>query len=176
MLNNQQAPAQLWDQAADDETRQKLFDALIASLTEKQTLLYGEIEALENLKTELSEIPDEEDSDDDDDVVVSSSSASVINLPQSVSNRLYHATPRSNLPSIESNGLLTMQRQHVFFWEDEQEAINVASRHGDPDIVVIAVDRDELESIGLTPEQEDFGYGPQWCVRGNVPAQYLVFP
>lgn len=175
LLTNQSAPAQLWDTAADDNQRQKLYQALIEGFSLKQTQLYDEIASLDALKTELNQIPDEEEDDEDDD----DGGLSVINVASNNDSNvttLYHATPRANLPSIEQTGLLTMQRQHVFFWEDEQEAINVAARHGDPDIAVIQVDKSELENAGYTVEQQDFGYGPQWCVRGNVPADYLVFP
>jgi len=172
LLQNQQAPAQLWDTATDDEQRQKFFDSLIASLSLKQSQLYEEIASLDALSTELSQIPDEEDEGDEDD---DDDNDNNDNNDNEVTT-LYHATSRVNIASIETTGLLAMHRQHVFFWEDENEAINVAVRHGDPDIAVIKVDKNELENSGYEVVQKNFGYGPQWCVRGNVPAQYLVFP
>lgn len=178
VLSNQNAPAVMWDTAEDDDQRGILFLALQRALTEKQTQLQDEISSLDTLKAELSQIPDEEDDEEDgDDIPVSNDTDDSVAVSSNDESDtiLYHASLKENEESILENGLLTMNRQHVYFWEDFDEAVNVARRFNEnADVSIFEVSRQELEEAGFEVRQKDFGYGPQWCVKGNVPAQYIA--
>jgi len=184
IFDNQQSPAFIWDNVSSDEIRQKLYETIYLAIDKKIDLLRKEVGIHEALCTELLNITDDEDNgissidtydnyDDDSDPVVLNVQQvnSMLNLPN---KKLYHATARVNVASILANGLQSGKRKYVYLFDDQAEAINVAQRHGDPDIVVISVDKEELEYDKINVEQRDFGYGSQWCVKGSIPPKYLI--
>jgi putative RNA 2'-phosphotransferase len=53
-----------------------------------------------------------------------------------VPDNLYHGTSESNIESIKKQGLKPMNRQEVHLTDDKQEAIKIASRHSNNNILL----------------------------------------
>ncbi|MBV9791792.1 MAG: RNA 2'-phosphotransferase [Chloroflexi bacterium] len=80
---------------------------------------------------------------------------------------LYHGTIERNLPAIQADGLLKMQRHHVHLSADLETATKVGARRGRP--VILVVDAAAMEQAGFTFYRSGNGV---WLVD-HVPPQYL---
>jgi putative RNA 2'-phosphotransferase len=83
---------------------------------------------------------------------------------------LYHGTATRFLDSIKSNGLFSGDRQHVHLSADEQTAISVGRRHGQP--MVLVVYAGEMAQQGYRFYQSA---NEVWLTE-KVPVEYIQFP
>ena len=81
---------------------------------------------------------------------------------------LYHGTATRFLESIEQQGLLAGQRQHVHLSEDMQTAIAVGQRYGKP--VVLTIDVLQMHQQGFKFYQSDNGV---WLTE-KVPTEFIL--
>jgi putative RNA 2'-phosphotransferase len=83
---------------------------------------------------------------------------------------LYHGTVEKFLPSIQTEGLKKMGRQHVHLSVDEGTAVKVGSRRGKP--VVLTIQSKSMHEAGFTFFLSDNGV---WLTE-TVPPDYIIFP
>lgn len=81
---------------------------------------------------------------------------------------LYHGTGRKYVPSIDQQGLLPKSRQYVHLSTDEDTAVKVGSRHGEP--IVYRVQAGRMSADGYAFFKSANGV---WLTK-NVPAKYLA--
>jgi putative RNA 2'-phosphotransferase len=86
-------------------------------------------------------------------------------LPKDV---LFHGTVAKFLPSIWERGLLAGSRQHVHLAETREAAVSVASRRGQP--VILLVDALRLTQDGAPLHRSSSGV---WLIE-HVPPTYLA--
>ncbi len=80
---------------------------------------------------------------------------------------LYHGTARTSLSSITGNGLGPGARQYVHLVEDEETALQVGGRHGEP--VVLTVKAQTMYENGFKFYKTASGI---WLTK-EVPAEYI---
>ena len=195
VIENNTASARLWD-TAHDTYLEVYWDSLGRVINNKISQLEKEIYVLESIDDivvstgpdDLNQVidndpvidpantdmddgsifndPDEYDDEDDDD----DGSPAVFAPPV-----LYHATPTDNVNDIMTDGLKSMQRQNVYLWETKEKALEVADRHGTPDIAMLEVNVKAFEASGGLLNYHDFGHGDgmQWFTP-DVPSVYLT--
>ena len=83
---------------------------------------------------------------------------------------LYHGTAIRHLPSIEKQGILPRNRNHVHLSPDRRTAINVGQRHGKP--IVLSVQTGRMHRRGFEFYRSVNGV---W-LTDSVPVAYLTFP
>lgn len=81
---------------------------------------------------------------------------------------LFHGTADRFMPSILSEGLKKMSRQHVHLSADKITAINVGSRHGNP--IVLEINTAQMYADGYLFYLSENGV---W-LTGHVPVQYIT--
>lgn len=82
---------------------------------------------------------------------------------------LFHGTVEKFISEIKSKGLLKMSRQHVHLSKDEETAIKVGSRRGNP--IILIVDCVKMHQDGFKFYQSENGV---W-LTDEVPANYIKF-
>ncbi len=90
--------------------------------------------------------------------------------PQIPPPHLYHGTATRFVDSIRQQGLLARGREHVHLSADEETAVRVGKRHGNP--VVLRVQAEIMHAAGVPFYRSANGV---WLVA-HVPPHYLVFP
>lgn len=88
-------------------------------------------------------------------------------VPQQPPALLYHGTAISNAASIDGQGILKQQRQHVHLSSDIATATQVGSRHGKPYIFTVAAA--DMHRDGFVFYRSENGV---W-LTDSVPPQYL---
>ncbi len=83
---------------------------------------------------------------------------------------LYHGTVRRNRSSIEENGLLKQQRQHVHLSADRETAQLVGQRYGKP--VILEITAQQMQKDGYAFFRSENGV---W-LTDQVPPAYIVWP
>lgn len=83
---------------------------------------------------------------------------------------LYHGTVEAALPFIRKDGLSRMQRHHVHLSKDQETAIKVGSRRGEP--IVLRIEAKRMHEVG---HQFFISENGVWLTT-HVPARYIVFP
>jgi putative RNA 2'-phosphotransferase len=81
---------------------------------------------------------------------------------------LYHGTATRFLESIKEKGLLAGDRQHVHLSANQEVAVSVGARHGQP--IVITVNAEQMAKDGLLFYVSDNGV---WLTE-KVPVGYLM--
>jgi putative RNA 2'-phosphotransferase len=82
---------------------------------------------------------------------------------------LYHGTATRFLDSIKDQGLLKRERHHVHLSGDEETAVKVGSRHGEP--LVLIIESERMHNDGFHFYKSENGV---WLTN-HVPAQYIRF-
>lgn len=90
--------------------------------------------------------------------------------PQIPPPHLYHGTATRFLHSIRQQGLLARGRDHVHLSADEETALRVGQRHGNP--VVLRVQAEVMHQAGVPFYRSANGV---WLVA-QVPPPYIIFP
>lgn len=194
VLSNVDSPAKMWDETSI-EGREILWDSLRLCLRDEQKNLMSkqkEIQETEdwmclhngNLNRVVDDYEDDTEDDSNDDENTDTDPTSSIpgwnvNLDDDDDDEdypefLYHGTPTINVDEILRDGLLPMNRKHVFLWESESKAKEVAERHGSQDISILKVNVEEFIEDGYVILTKDFGHGDgkQYFVT-TVPPDYL---
>ena len=83
---------------------------------------------------------------------------------------LYHGTAQKNLESIQKEGLKSRSRLHVHLSKDEETAILVGQRHGEP--IILEIDCHQMLAQGHTFYLSENGV---WLTN-QVPATFIRFP
>jgi putative RNA 2'-phosphotransferase len=81
---------------------------------------------------------------------------------------LYHGTSEDAVPSIMSDGLKPMSRQHVHLTDDEDEAQNVGGRHS-KDVVLLIVNTVDMMNDGIDIVKR----GKMVYTCDKVPSKYI---
>ena len=80
---------------------------------------------------------------------------------------LYHGTSQKYIDSIEKQGLISKSRLYVHLSKDEETAINVGKRHGNP--VVLIINSRQMFEDGFSFYKSVNGV---WLTK-EVPIKYL---
>jgi putative RNA 2'-phosphotransferase len=83
---------------------------------------------------------------------------------------LFHGTATRFLPSIREQGLTRQTRLHVHLSQDQQTAVQVGRRHGQP--AVLRIDAARMHEHGRPFYLSDNGV---WLTE-SVPSEYIQFP
>ena len=83
---------------------------------------------------------------------------------------LFHGTAKRFLAGIRDRGLTSRGRQHVHLSPDEETALRVGRRHGEP--VVLRIRSGEMRGDGYEFFLSENGV---W-LTGEVPSDYIIFP
>lgn len=82
---------------------------------------------------------------------------------------LYHGTATDSVPDIKKDGLGPGTRQHVHLVENEERAMEVGRRHGEP--VVLTIKARLMHENGFEFFETESGI---WLTK-SVPREYIVF-
>ena len=82
---------------------------------------------------------------------------------------LFHGTVERFIPSIKLEGLQKMKRQHVHLSADNETAIKVGSRRGNP--IILSIKALEMETRGYQFYKSENGV---W-LTDNVPSEFIKF-
>ena len=89
--------------------------------------------------------------------------------PQTPPDKLFHGTARQNVDSIMEEGIKPGNRNFVHLSSTQEEAKNVGSRHGSPEILVVKAKKMSEASFALYQSESESSI---WLTK-KVPAQFV---
>jgi putative RNA 2'-phosphotransferase len=90
-------------------------------------------------------------------------------VPKQPPETLYHGTATRFVQSILREGLLRGERRHVHLSSDDETAVKVGKRHGEPVVLIVAAG--EMAMSGYTFYLSDNGV---WLTE-HVPARFIQY-
>lgn len=162
-------PAVMWDESSPEE-KKGLWKSMLKCVSYKADELKEKAERWETVGEDLKDI---DCNDEEEEEEKNNGFPSV----------LYHAIPTENISSILASGILPQNgRKHVYLYEKEVDAVEVARRHGG-DITTLVIDIEQMnmdcidqtgEPISSVLKKKTTRHGDFWIIKDIEPKYISV--